>query len=88
MGEDTQEMPPSQSTALPWHKKKESRGTNNDKTNAETLKHKEELQNRNGLGTVRRETTRVLTHCILNRISHTIYWKSPISILGTSGYEI
>ena len=30
----------------------------------------------------------VLTHCILNRISHTIYWKSPISILGTSGYEI
>ena len=30
----------------------------------------------------------LLTHCILNRISHTIYWKSPISILGTSGYEI
>ena len=30
----------------------------------------------------------VLTHCILNRLSHTIYWKSPISILGTSGYEI
>ena len=29
-----------------------------------------------------------LTHCILNRLSHTIYWKSPISILGTSGYEI
>ena len=29
-----------------------------------------------------------LTHCILNRISHTIYWKSPISILGMSGYEI
>ena len=28
------------------------------------------------------------THCILNRISHTIYWKSPISVLGTSGYEI
>ena len=30
----------------------------------------------------------VLTHCILNRLSHTIYWKSPISILGTSSYEI
>ena len=29
-----------------------------------------------------------LTHCILNGLSHTIYWKSPISILGTSGYEI
>ena len=28
-----------------------------------------------------------LTHCILNRIYHIIYWKSPISILGTSGYE-
>ena len=28
------------------------------------------------------------THCILNILSHTIYWKSPISILGTSGYEI
>ena len=23
-----------------------------------------------------------LTHCRLNRLSHTIYWKSPISILG------
>ena len=30
----------------------------------------------------------LLTHCILNRLSHTIYWKSPLSILGTSGYEI
>ena len=30
----------------------------------------------------------LLTHCILNRLSHTIYWKSPISILGMSGYEI
>ena len=29
-----------------------------------------------------------LTHCILNRLSYTIYWKSPILILGTSGYEI
>ena len=28
------------------------------------------------------------THCSLNRLSHTIYWKSPISILGSSGYEI
>ena len=27
-------------------------------------------------------------HCILNRLSHIIYWKSPISILGRSGYEI
>ena len=27
-----------------------------------------------------------LTHCILNRLSHTIYWKCPISILGTPGY--
>ena len=33
---------------------------------------------------------KALTHCILNRLSHTIYWKSPISILGTcmSGHEI
>ena len=30
----------------------------------------------------------LLTHCILNRFSHTMYWKSPISVLGTSGYEI
>ena len=29
-----------------------------------------------------------LTHCILNRLSHTIYRKSPILILGTPGYEI
>ena len=29
-----------------------------------------------------------LTHYILNRLSHTIYWKSPISIYDTSGYEI
>ena len=29
-----------------------------------------------------------LTHCVWNRLSHTIYWKSPISILGTPGYEI
>ena len=29
-----------------------------------------------------------LTHCRLNRLSYTIYWKSPISILGTSSYEI
>ena len=28
----------------------------------------------------------LLTHFILNRLSHTIYWKSPISILGMSGY--
>ena len=28
-----------------------------------------------------------LTHCRLNRLSYTIYWKSPISILGMSGYE-
>ena len=30
----------------------------------------------------------LLTHCIQNRLSHTIYWKCPISILGMSGYEI
>ena len=29
-----------------------------------------------------------LIYCRLKRLSHTIYWKSPISILGTSGYEI
>ena len=29
---------------------------------------------------------RELTHFILNRLSHTIYWKSPISILGMSSY--
>ena len=29
-----------------------------------------------------------LAHCRLHRLSHTIYWKSPISILDTSGYEI
>ena len=29
-----------------------------------------------------------LTHCILNRLSNTIYWKSLISILGTPGYDI
>ena len=29
-----------------------------------------------------------LTHCILNRLSHTIYWKSPISIFGAPSYEI
>ena len=29
-----------------------------------------------------------LTHCRLNRLSHTIYWKSQISILGMSSYEI
>ena len=29
-----------------------------------------------------------LTYCILNRFSHTIYWKSPISILGASSYDL
>ena len=29
-----------------------------------------------------------LTHCILNRLFHTVYWKRPILVLGTSGYEI
>ena len=29
-----------------------------------------------------------LTHCRLNRFSHTLYWKSPILILGTSDSEI
>ena len=29
-----------------------------------------------------------LTRCRRKRLSHTIYWMSPISILGTSGYEV
>ena len=29
-----------------------------------------------------------LTHFILNRLPNTIYWKSPLLILGMSGYEI
>ena len=29
-----------------------------------------------------------LTHCRLNRLSHTIYWKTPISSLGTPSWEI
>ena len=34
------------------------------------------------------QVTRVsLTHCRLNRLTHTIYWKTPVSILGTSGYQ-
>ena len=33
-------------------------------------------------------TVHVLIHFILNKLSHTIYWKSPISVLGMSGYEI
>ena len=28
-----------------------------------------------------------LTHCILNRIYHTMYWKNPISILRMSDFE-
>ena len=34
------------------------------------------------------DLTGTLTHCRLNRLSHNIYWKSPISILGKSAYEI
>ena len=34
------------------------------------------------------EISRLLTHFILNRLSHTTYWKSPISILGTSDLHI
>ena len=37
---------------------------------------------------MRRFHLSLLSHCLLNRLSHTIYWKSSISILGTSGYEI
>ena len=33
-------------------------------------------------------TVSILTHCIQTRLSHTTYWKSPISILGMSCYEI
>ena len=29
-----------------------------------------------------------LNYSILNRLSLTIYWKSPIAVLGMSGYEI
>ena len=29
-----------------------------------------------------------ITHCRLNEITLSIYWKSPISSLGRSGYEI
>ena len=32
--------------------------------------------------------SRKLTHCILDRFSHPIYRKSPISILSTSSHEI
>ena len=42
---------------------------------------KEDKARKNGIQTF-------LTHCRLNRLSHTIYWKSQISILGTSGYDI
>ena len=35
-----------------------------------------------------RTCSKKLTHCILNKLSHTIYWKSPISILGMSSHEI
>ena len=34
------------------------------------------------------EKVSTLTHYILNRLSHAIYWKSPISVLGISGYTI
>ena len=30
----------------------------------------------------------LLTHCSLNELSHTLYWKILISILGMSGYVI
>ena len=46
----------------------------------------EDLQS--GWESVFKQTIGVLTHCRLNRLSYTIYWKSPISILGRSGYEI
>ena len=29
----------------------------------------------------------VLTHCRLNKFSQTIYWKRPISFLGTRGVK-
>ena len=32
--------------------------------------------------------TIALTHCRLNRLPYSMYRKSPISIFGTSGYEI
>ena len=30
----------------------------------------------------------IVTHCTLNRLPHTVYWQNPVSILGTSSYEI
>ena len=33
-------------------------------------------------------TAVLLTHCRLNELPHTIYWKILISILGMSGYVI
>ena len=30
----------------------------------------------------------LLTHCRLSELSHTIYWKILISILGMTGYAI
>ena len=37
-----------------------------------------------------RDNKTPLTHCLLNSLSNTIYWKGPISILGTciSSYKI
>ena len=34
------------------------------------------------------EISVALTHCRLNELTHTIYWKSPVSILDRWGYEI
>ena len=47
-----------------------------------------ELQYRNDAYSIYPKYSDILTHCRLNRLSHTIYWKSPISILAMSGYEI
>ena len=34
------------------------------------------------------KASKYLTHCRLNELPHTIYWKFLISILGMSGYVI
>ena len=46
-----------------------------------------DLYNTGNMGT-KREILIFLTHCRLYELTHTMYWMSPISILGMSDYEI
>ena len=34
------------------------------------------------------KSVKLFTHSGLNELTHNMHWKSPILILGTSGYEI